>query len=167
MTIEEVNRLAREEFVREFGWVYEGSAWVAERAHASRPFVDAGALHASLAAQVDQASRGEQLALLRAHPDLGARAKMSDVSVSEQAGAGLDRLSGDEFELLHRLNSAYKEKFGFPFILAVKGSTKHDILKALESRLRAAPEQEFRDALAQVKRISFFRIEEMLGGTVR
>ena len=167
MTLEEVNRFSREEFVREFGWVYEHSPWVAERAHASRPFANAGALHAALAGEVDSADRSEQLELLRAHPDLGARARMSQASAGEQAGARLDRLSREEFDLLHRLNSAYKEKFGFPFIFAVKGSTKHDILKALERRLHTSPEEELREALAQVKRISFFRLEEMLGGTVR
>lgn len=167
MKLEEVNSLPEEEFVRQLGWIFEHSPWVAERAHARRPFADLGALHAALADQLDQADYNEQLALLRAHPDLGTRARMSEASAGEQAGAGLDRLTPDEFSLLHRLNAAYKEKFGFPFIFAVKGSTKHDILKALESRLHASPETEFSEALSQVKRISLFRLQEMLGGTVR
>ena len=84
----------------------------------------------------------EQLALLRAHPDLGSRARMTAASTGEQAGAGLDRLTLDEFERLLQLNQAYREKFGFPFLLAVKGSTKHDVLTALAARLAAPPDQE-------------------------
>ena len=90
-----------------------------------------------MTAVVDAASPDERLRLLRAHPDLGTRARMSDASVGEQQGAGLDRLSAAEFERLQRLNSAYREKFGLPFLFAVKGSTKHDVLAALAApRLR-------------------------------
>jgi 2-oxo-4-hydroxy-4-carboxy-5-ureidoimidazoline decarboxylase len=105
----------------------------------------------------------ERLALLRAHPDLGTRARMSDASVGEQKGAGLDRLTREEFDRLQRLNRAYREKFGFPFLFAVKGSTKHDILAALERRLAAAPEEELDEALRQVGRIALFRLRDLLG----
>ena len=112
---------------------------------------------------MDHATPDERLTLLRAHPDLGTRARMSDASIGEQHGAGLDRLTPEECDRLQRLNKAYREKFGFPFLFAVKGSTKHDVLAALERRLSAAPEEEFEEALRQVRRIALFRLRELLG----
>jgi 2-oxo-4-hydroxy-4-carboxy-5-ureidoimidazoline decarboxylase len=112
-------------------------------------------------AVVYAAGESEQLALLRAHPDLGARARMSTASVGEQQGAGLDRLTPEEFQRLQQLNLAYREKFGFPFLFVVKGSTKHDILAALERRLPADRDQEFQEALRQVHRIAIFRLQDL------
>ncbi|HTS66411.1 MAG TPA: 2-oxo-4-hydroxy-4-carboxy-5-ureidoimidazoline decarboxylase [Candidatus Acidoferrales bacterium] len=160
MEIDGLNRLALPEFVERLGWIFEGSPWVAERAWIHRPFASIGELHAAMAGEVERASAAEQLALLRAHPDLGARARMSAASGSEQSGAGLGRLTPEEYEELTRLNREYRERFGFPFLLAVKGSTKHDILKALRRRVAADREHEFRTALEQVFRIARFRLEE-------
>ena len=112
--------------------------------------------------QVEGASRSEQLALLRAHPDLGTRARVSDASASEQSGAGLDQLTPQEFEQLSSLNAAYRDKYGFPFLFAVRGSTKHDILQALAKRFMNTPEEEYREALQQVYRIARFRIEDSI-----
>ena len=154
--------MERRRFIHSFGGVFEHSPWVAERAWQPKPFETLEDLHAALTAEVERAPREEQLALLRAHPDLGARAKMSDASVGEQAGAGLDRLTPAEFAQLQRLNAEYREKFGFPFLFAVKGSTKHDILKALEQRVGGTPDEEFRAALDQVYRIARFRLETIL-----
>ena len=162
ITLAELNLLPRDQFVADIGWVFEHSPWVAERAWKQRPFADLDRLHAAMSAEVERATRNEQLALLRAHPDLGTRARMSSASVGEQSGAELDCLSPEEFQLLHQRNSAYKERFGFPFLYAVKGSTKYDILRALEGRLDSTPEQEFRTALDQVYRIAKFRLEEAI-----
>jgi 2-oxo-4-hydroxy-4-carboxy-5-ureidoimidazoline decarboxylase len=159
MTIETLNSLDREDFVNAVGWVFEHSQWVAEEAWNGRPFETIDALYRGMVEQVETASREQQLALLRAHPDLGTRAKVSEASAAEQGGAGLDRLTPREFEELCRLNNAYRDKFGFPFLFAVKGSTKHDILQALRWRLEAEREQEFAEALRQVYRIARFRIE--------
>lgn len=158
MTIEEINRMSQAEFVKALGWIFEDSPWVAERAWASRPFAD---LHATMTEQVREASREEQLQLLRAHPDLGARARMSDASVGEQAGAGLDRLTPEEFERLQTANAAYRQNFDFPFLFAVKGSTKYDVLDAIERRLRATWDEEFDTALLQVYRIALFRLQDL------
>ena len=158
MTIGELNVLDCADFVAALGWVFEDSPWVAERTWSARPFSNAEALHAAMIGQLAGANREEQLALLRAHPDLGTRARISAASKGEQAGAGLDQLTPDEFERLQRLNSAYRNKFGFPFLFAVKGSTKHDILRALEKRLEASPEDEYEEALRQVHRIARFRL---------
>jgi 2-oxo-4-hydroxy-4-carboxy-5-ureidoimidazoline decarboxylase len=154
--------VTRDEFIARFGWVFEDSPWVAERAWERGPFASNKELHAAMVDVVGCATREEQLALLRAHPDLGARARMSEASVDEQAGAGLDRLTPAEYQQLQSHNALYRQKFGFPFLLAVKGSTKHDILKALERRLNAAPEDEFQEALSQVYRIAGFRLETAL-----
>lgn len=162
MTIDALNLLDRESFVAAVGWVFEGSPWVAARAWDVRPFSSVDALHQAMVARLEVASREEQLALLRAHPDLGARARMGDASSAEQAGAGLDRLTPEEHERLLRMNGAYRDTFGFPFLFAVKGSTKQDILGALEQRLQAAPEDEYREALRQVYRIAGFRLRDVV-----
>ncbi len=162
MTIEDLNALDRAQFVETVGWVFEHSPWVAERAWEARPFTSVDALHGAMVDQVEQASAEEQLALLRAHPDLGTRARVSDASAAEQAGAGLDQLTFEELERLLALSEAYRDKFGFPFLFAVKGSGKHDILTALERRVSSSRDEEYRVALAQVYRIARFRIESFL-----
>ena len=162
MTLAALNSLDRAGFVEAFGWVFELSPWVAEQAFSGRPYLNIDRLHEAMVNQVESASADRQLALLRAHPDLGTRARISAASTAEQAGAGLDRLTRDEFERLQRLTSAYREKFGFPFLFAVRGSTKYDILQALERRLAATPEEERREALRQVYRIAEFRLREMI-----
>jgi len=164
MTIAEVNALPRAGFVAEFGWIFEDSPWVAEKAWDARPFVDLAALRAAMVYVVETASRASQLGLLRAHPDLGARARMSDASTGEQAGVGLDRMSPGEFERLQSMNTCYRDRFGFPFLYAVKGSTVPDILTALARRVEAPPEVEFQEALAQVFRIASFRLRDVVTG---
>jgi 2-oxo-4-hydroxy-4-carboxy-5-ureidoimidazoline decarboxylase len=164
LSIEEINRLAQEPFVDAFGGVFEHSPWVAERAWHRRPFSSLAHLTERMNSEVAAAIVEEQLALLRAHPDLGTRAKISPGSADEQAGAGLDRLTSAEYERLIRLNGAYREKFGFPFLYAVKGSDKTAILEALERRLNSDIEKEFAEALRQVYRIAGFRLETIVEG---
>jgi 2-oxo-4-hydroxy-4-carboxy-5-ureidoimidazoline decarboxylase len=158
MTLEEIGNLDQTAFVDALGWIFEHSPWVAEEAWWMRPFNNLEALLAAMASAVRLAGRERQLALIRAHPDLGARAKMSNASVGEQAGAGLDQLSADEMNRLREWNAAYVARFGFPFILAVKGATKHDILQTLEQRLGEEPESEFQTALMEIERIAWFRL---------
>lgn len=183
MTIAELNERDRNGFVAALGWIFEESPWVAERAWEKRPFPTLDALHGAMTAVVTEASEEQQLALLRAHPDLGtvrlkpdptgvasnigtvrlqADRKMSQASQREQAGAGLDTLTSDELARVRRLNAAYREKFGFPFLYAVKGSTKHDVLNALERRLTSTRDIEHQEALRQVYRIARFRLEDLV-----
>jgi 2-oxo-4-hydroxy-4-carboxy-5-ureidoimidazoline decarboxylase len=162
VTLDAVNGMDRESFVASLGWVFEHSPWVAERAWPRRPFASVEALHQAMAEQVAGAGAAEQVALIRAHPDLGTRARMSSASSGEQAGVGLDHVTLEEYDHLHRLNSAYREKFGFPFIYAVKGSTRHDILCALEQRLSNDLATEHAMALTQIYRIAQIRLEETL-----
>jgi 2-oxo-4-hydroxy-4-carboxy-5-ureidoimidazoline decarboxylase len=162
VTLGEVNSLDRDEFVAVLGGIFEHSPWVAERAWASRPFTTVAGLHETMVVAVERASSEEQLKLICAHPDLGARVKMSAASASEQMEAGLDRLTAEEFERFQALNSTYREKFGFPFIYAVKGNTKYDVLCALEQRLQASMELERSTALEQIGRIAQFRLAELI-----
>jgi 2-oxo-4-hydroxy-4-carboxy-5-ureidoimidazoline decarboxylase len=158
-SIAEINRLDRQQFVERLGWVFEHSPWVAGRAWRYRPFESLEQLSDRMNAEVAAASMEDRLALLRAHPDLGTRARISASSAAEQSGARLDQLTPGEFQRLGELNTAYREKFGFPFLYAVKGSGKLAILDALERRLNAAQEDEFEEALRQVFRIARFRLE--------
>jgi 2-oxo-4-hydroxy-4-carboxy-5-ureidoimidazoline decarboxylase len=160
MTLAELNAMDHAAFVDALGWIFEHSPWVADRVWTHRPFASHATLHQAMVHEVEAATPQEQTALLRAHPDLGTRARISQASAGEQAGAGLDRLTPEEFERLNRLNAAYRDKFGFPFLYAVKGSTKYDILQALERRLGNPPEQEYQEALRQVYRIAEFRLSD-------
>jgi len=162
LTIEALNRMDRETFRARLGDVFEDSPWVAERAWAARPFPTVEELHAAMRAVVTRASPGERLALLRAHPDLAGKAAragaVSAASVSEQATAGLDRLTDDEFAGFERLNAAYRERFGFPFIIAVRRHDTLAILAAYERRLQNTREGEIDAALAQVFEITGMRL---------
>jgi 2-oxo-4-hydroxy-4-carboxy-5-ureidoimidazoline decarboxylase len=166
MALAAVNAMPRTAFAKTFGGVAEHSPWVAERAAARRPFASREAMAEAFAAEIRAATPAAQLALLNAHPDLAGRAAIAGdltaASRAEQAGAGLDRLTPDEHARFLALNAAYTEKFGFPFILAVKGADKHAILAAFEVRAGAARDTEFAMALEQVCRIVRFRLEAMV-----
>jgi 2-oxo-4-hydroxy-4-carboxy-5-ureidoimidazoline decarboxylase len=163
LSIDEVNQLGKQQFTETLGGIFEDSPWVAGRAWHRRPFASRIHLCEMMKGEVEKASSGEQLALLRAHPDLGTRAKISSGSAVEQAGAGLDKLTEAEFARLMELNAAYRDKFGFPFLYAVKGSNKPEILEALERRLSSQREDEFSEALRQIYKIAGFRLEGLIG----
>jgi OHCU decarboxylase len=152
---------AKEDFVARFSPVYEASPWVAEGVWPNPP-ADREELAAAMAAVVDAAPREKKLALIRAHPELASRARMADASVKEQADAGLDQCSPEEFEAFQRLNAAYNARFGFPFIFAVKGATRAEILSAFEARLANDPETEFATAISQIHRIAGFRLADLM-----
>jgi 2-oxo-4-hydroxy-4-carboxy-5-ureidoimidazoline decarboxylase len=164
VTLAEANAMSSRDFVAAFGTIAEHSAWVAERASPARPFVSREAMVDAFQAALAKASREEQRSLLGAHPDLGGRAKLAPDSAKEQAGAGLDRLTETELARFIALNDQYRARFGFPFILAVRGAGKDLILQAFEQRVGGAREEEFWTAIAQVMRIIRFRIEERVHG---
>lgn len=158
-------------FIARFGGVFEHSPWVAEgvlaAAGADRRSLDSvDGLHAAMVRVVRAAPRDRQLALLRAHPDLAGRlalaGELTAASTAEQAGAGLDRCTPDEFARFTALNTAYTAKFGFPFILAVRGRTRAEILAAFEARIHNDAETEFNTALAQVDRIALLRLGDLV-----
>ena len=162
MTIDDLNNMNLAGFVEAVGFVFEGSPWVAERAWSHRPFTTVDALHDAMTAEVASADHEQQVALLRSHPELGTRAKMSALSAVEQAGAGLNALPAPEIDRLLSLGAAYRTKFGFPFLYAVKGATSQSILNALEARLASTREAEHAEAVRQACRIARFRLEDLI-----
>lgn len=155
--------LDRAAFLARYGGVYEHSPWIAEAVWDRGAVSDeAEALARAMADEVEAAHPAAQLALLRAHPDLAGklalRGALTPESGSEQAGAGLDRCSPEEFAEFQRLNAAYQARFGFPFILAVKGYDRGGILDAFRRRVENDPDIEFRTALDQVHRIARLRL---------
>jgi 2-oxo-4-hydroxy-4-carboxy-5-ureidoimidazoline decarboxylase len=160
MSVAEVNGMSTENFVAAFGDVAEHSPWVAAAAAGKRPFVSREAMIEAFISATMGVGKEAQLALIRAHPDLATRARLTDDSSREQKGAGLDTLTAEEFQLFTALNNAYKSRFEFPFIFAVKGATKHQILASFEERVSKDKDEEFRTALVQVCRIFRFRVED-------
>ncbi len=162
VALDDVNRMNGAEFIATLGAIFEGSPWVAERAFAGRPFASVEALHDAMTRVVREAAREAQLTLLRAHPDLAGKVTgggaMSVASVTEQASVGLDRLTDADGERFDRLNRAYRERFGFPFIIAVRRHTRAAILDAFERRLTHTVDQEVDAALAQVFEITRLRL---------
>lgn len=159
-TIEGINAMKKEEFIEKIGWVFEHSPWVASRTWEKQSTFDSmQTLHHEMVKVVKEATRAEQLQLIVAHPDLGGRIKMTETSVNEQKGAGLDQLTKREFASFLQLNEEYKTKFDFPFILAVKGHTKDSIYQEMERRIHHSIEEEFQTALSEIFAISFFRLE--------
>jgi 2-oxo-4-hydroxy-4-carboxy-5-ureidoimidazoline decarboxylase len=161
-----LQRLERDRFVALFGGVFEHAPWVAEAAYEAGPFASLEALHAAMVDAMRRAPRERQLALIRAHPDLAGRAAIAGTltaaSSAEQASAGLDQCTPAEFERFRDLNDKYKEKFGFPFIMAVKGRTRQEILGAFEQRLDRSSETEFEEALNQIARIARLRLAGLI-----
>ena len=160
MTLAEINIMTLPEFLLGFGDVAEHSPWVAREAASYRPFADRHGMIVAFERALRAANRAAQLALVRAHPDLATKARLTDDSTKEQAGAGLAALTAAEFERFTALNEAYKAKFAFPFIFAVKGATRQMVLAAFEDRVGHAPDKEFATAVAQICRIFRFRIED-------
>lgn len=158
--IADVNAMTAADFLKAFGDVAEHSSWMAREAAGFRPFTDRDDMIRHFESAFKSANRDAQLALIRAHPDLAGRAKLTDDSTREQAGAGLNNLTTEEFARFTVLNDAYKQRFGFPFIFAVKGATKQMILESFEARVENAADAEFAMALSQVCRIFRFRIED-------
>jgi 2-oxo-4-hydroxy-4-carboxy-5-ureidoimidazoline decarboxylase len=164
MKFNSVNSMGAAEFMAEFGGIAEHSSWVAEAAMAKRPYADRAAMILAFQNAIIDASRSAQLALINAHPDLATKAKLTQDSTNEQKGAGLDQLSKAEFEHFTRLNDAYKAKNHFPFIFAVKGATKQQILAGFEQRIANDTDTEFKTALIQVCNIVSFRLEAKVEG---
>ena len=166
LSLDEINRMSPRDFRRALGGVFEGSPWIAERALAARPFASRDGLHEAMVRVMREASREEQLALLSAHPDLALRAArasaLSAASRSEQSGAGLDRLSDHDYQRFERLNARYRERFGFPFIIAVRRHDAESILAAFERRLHQPVDEEIETALSEVADITRFRLAALV-----
>jgi 2-oxo-4-hydroxy-4-carboxy-5-ureidoimidazoline decarboxylase len=156
--IAQLNQATEDEFVGVLGTLFEHTPEVAQKAWSDRPFADIAALYQKMVDIVSLMTTDEQLALIRAHPDLGSKAKMAEASVTEQAGLGLDRLSPQEYNYFQLLNQSYKDKFGFPFIIAVKNQTKDSVLDAFKRRLKNTMAEEIASVIAQINKIAWFRL---------
>ena len=164
--MKEVNELGREAFIERFGPLFEHSPWVAADAWSDRPFADEDELFEALLSAMYSAPMERKLALIRAHPDLAGRAAIEGTltrsSKTEQASAGLDRLTPDEYEAFTRLNGAYRERFRFPFVVCAREHTKESILRVASERLANTEDEEIRVALEEIAKIARLRLEDAL-----
>jgi 2-oxo-4-hydroxy-4-carboxy-5-ureidoimidazoline decarboxylase len=153
-----LNQMSQSEFTEAIGSIFEHTPEIAAEAWRSQPFADVQNLHQVMVAIVLKMSDDEQLKLICAHPDLGSKFKMAEASVQEQSTVGLDQLSATEYDRFQYLNQAYKDKFAFPFIIAVRNHTKDSILKAFEQRLLNNLEVEKKQAIAEIIEIARWRL---------
>jgi OHCU decarboxylase len=164
IALEDLNALPETAFVARLAHIFEHSPWVAAAVYPARPFRDVAGLHAAMVAAVETAGDDAVLALLRAHPELAQRGPLTDASKSEQTNMGLNELAADEAETLTTLNAAYRARFGFPFIIAVRGQRdRNAIITALRTRLANTESQERLTALAEVAKIARFRLDDLIG----
>lgn len=166
MTIAEVNTMECSDFVKFLGGIYEHSPWVAEAIATRRPHHSLEQLSDQMRRAVEDASPQRQLDLIRAHPDLAGKLavanQLTEASRSEQSGAGLDRLDPDGFAEFSSLNAAYRERFGFPFIICVRKTDRTGILAAFRERLAHSPEEEHATALEEIHEIARLRLADSI-----
>lgn len=166
ISVSEANALDRAGFVARFGTLFESSPWIAERAWHDRPFDGLTDLFEALRAAMYEAPPESKLELIRAHPDLAGKAavegSLTPESTREQASAGLDRLSPQEYELFNRLNNSYREKFGFPLVVCVREHTKESVLAEAEARLEHSRSEEVEISLEEIARIAYLRLQDLV-----
>jgi 2-oxo-4-hydroxy-4-carboxy-5-ureidoimidazoline decarboxylase len=168
LDLDYLNTCPGDAFTAVLGDIFEHAAWVAEAAFSQRPFATVATLHDAMMDAVHRAPQGQQLVFLRGHPELGNKigkaANLTEASLAEQGGLGLDRLSDREFERFTRLNTAYRERFGLPFIICVRRHTRDSILRNFERRLMNSPDREFQTALDEIGRITRLRLVARVEG---
>jgi OHCU decarboxylase len=168
LSISDVNELDREPFVERFGGIFEHSPWIAAAAWEARPWADLSTLHAAMCAVIRAAPEQAKLDLIRAHPDLVGRAALAGTltreSTAEQRAAGLDHgaLTADEIARFSAANAAYRERFGFPFVICARENRKAAILAGFERRLGNTPEQEIATAIGEIERIAWHRLADLI-----
>ncbi|RJF95311.1 2-oxo-4-hydroxy-4-carboxy-5-ureidoimidazoline decarboxylase [Noviherbaspirillum saxi] len=163
-SLDSLNAMTAADFTAALGAIFEHSPWVAERAAGNRPFASVQQLHDAMAEAVRSASEAERLQLIRAHPELAGKAavrgELTEESTREQKGAGLDQCSAEEFAQLQDLNQRYNDKFGFPFVIAVKGHNRESILQNFARRLDNERSAEASECIEQIIRIGGFRLAD-------
>jgi 2-oxo-4-hydroxy-4-carboxy-5-ureidoimidazoline decarboxylase len=168
MNLTDLNRLSQADFTAALAGIFEHSPWIPQATWPRRPFASVEELHGAMCATLAAADADAKLALIRAHPELAGklavRGELTDASLREQSGAGLDRCSPEEFARLTALNTQYNARFGFPFILAVRGHTRDSIIANMAERVGNEREVEIATALAQIERIAGFRLRDLVGG---
>ena len=162
--INKINKLSKSEFIKVFANIFENAIWIAEELYNQKPFDNFEALSSKILNIFETTTREKQLKILKAHPDLASKTKINLLtpdSLKEQTNAGLDWCTEEEFGEFKHLNEQYKKKFGFSFILAVKGKNKNEILDNFKKRISFDPTIEFDQAIKQVKQIASLRLKEL------
>jgi len=157
-----LNTMSAEDFIHALGGIFEHSPWIPASVVDARPFASLAALHAAMCDVLRHADEEDRLYLICAHPELAGKAairgELTDASASEQHAAGLDQCSAEEYAVITTLNGEYRERFGFPFILAVRGHTRASVIAAMQTRLTHAREVEVAECLNQIERIAALRL---------
>lgn len=163
-SLTEINQLSHADFTAVLGAIFEDTPDIASEAWQQRPFQSCSALHQIMCQIVKNRDRSAQLRLLQAHPDLGSRVTMAAASVQEQTTVGLQSLSQSDYHRFQRLNQAYRQRFGFPFIVAVRNHSHQDsIWQTFETRSQGSLPEEFETALAEVMHIAWYRLCDLIG----
>jgi 2-oxo-4-hydroxy-4-carboxy-5-ureidoimidazoline decarboxylase len=161
-TVDKVNNLRKSDFISIFGNVFEKTQWIAEKAYDSKPYKNFEELFSKMMEIFENSKKERHLEILNAHPDLAIEKKLTEDSKNEQKNASLNQCTNEEFVEFRKLNNEYKKKFEFPFIIAVKGKNKEEILNNFRQRLTNNINLEFEEAKKQVKKIASFRLSEII-----
>ena len=161
-TVDKVNNLRKSDFISIFGNVFEKTQWIAEKAYDSKPYKNFEELFSKMMEIFENSKKERHLEILNAHPDLAVEKKLTEDSKNEQKNASLNQCTNEEFIEFKKLNEEYKKKFGFPFITAVKGKNKEEILNSFRQRITNNINLEFEEAKKQVKKIASFRLSEII-----
>ncbi len=161
-TVDKVNNLRKSDFISIFGNVFEKTQWIAEKAYDSKPYKNFEELFSKMMEIFENSKKERHLEILNAHPDLAVEKKLTEDSKNEQKNASLNQCTSEEFIEFKKLNEEYKKKFGFPFIIAVKGKNKEEILNSFRQRITNNINLEFEEAKKQVKKIASFRLSEII-----
>ena len=161
-SIDKFNKLSKAEFISIFGNIFEKTKWIAERCYESKPYNNLDELVSKMLKIFENIEKERHLEILNSHPDLAVEKKLTEDSKNEQKNASLDQCTDEEFVEFKKLNEKYKKKFGFPFIIAVKGKNKKEILNSFRQRITNNINLEFEEAKKQVKKIATFRLDEII-----
>jgi len=161
-SIDKINKLSKPDFISIFGNIFEKTKWIAQKSYDSKPYKNYDELFLKMIEIFDNTNKENHLKILNAHPDLAVEKKLTKDSKNEQKNASLNQCTSEEFIEFKKLNEEYKVKFGFPFIVAVKGKNKEEILNSFRQRITNNINLEFEEAKRQVKKIASFRLSEII-----
>ena len=161
-SIDKFNKLSKAEFISIFGNIFEKTEWIAEKCYESKPYNSLDELVLKMMKIFENIEKERHLEILNSHPDLAVEKKLTEDSKNEQKNASLNQCTDEEFIEFKKLNEEYKKKFGFPFIVAVKGKNKEEILNSFRQRITNNINLEFEEAKKQVKKIASFRLSEII-----
>jgi len=161
-SIDKVNKLSKSDFISIFGNVFEKTEWIAQKSYDSKPYKNFKELFSKMMEVFENSNKESHIKILNTHPDLTVEKKLTEDSKNEQKNASLNQCTDEEFVEFKKLNEEYKKKFRFPFIIAVKGKNKEEILNSFRQRITNNINLEFEEAKRQVKKIANFRLNEII-----